>query len=640
MRGARTLALVCAIVGSARFANAGDLRGVSFGTGGIRIGEDVVFGEAVNSAALDPEMDLLWFRTGGTLQVIDLRDKKLVAVPIVENLPEEGAFAVEGMSNARYQTEGDPFGVSYPALQLGKTAVVVIESPGNVGFRSKDEERRSQIEKAKVIGAKWLKRLKKRKARERLLQSANQPAPAVTLPEAFDCLGDDCGTATTLGDTRYRLVVIDTSFVDRRCVLYDPDFEEFSSWFDDHWGDGNPQAGSCDAVVTRSGDTFVVDGSICKLGKTLDCDEGDDEGDWAYVGWSDVAGKVSGRVAAKVAKQPRKRPPPKKAAGLLPLAYGDAGIQLGYNVIFAEKVTGAAYDDALEIVWFRTGTTLQAIDLRDKAYAAIPIAKNVPLEGDFEIEGVSRAVLDDSTDPATLVLKTGKTTKITGGKAKLVGAKWLKKLAKRTAGATSQATPNAAAAAVAIPHPDLCTPRDRCGSATSLGATAYDLVVVSTPEDDLEQCLLYDTTRALFASPQGKPPAWTADVSTEGTWYCNAVADPSGTRYFADSLLCDLDDDAVVCTYSNDWTYVGWAQGNEAATDGGQALEALRDLVGSICGCADLPPNSIYSSPANCRDSVGMQIDSWAFSNQVTDFTDPERHAVVELAEAIDRCVR
>src|SRR5262245_38112055 len=74
---------------------------VSFGDGGVRLGDTSLYAKAVDGAAFDTAQELIWFRSAGTLYVIDLRDTARTPVAIAKNLPE-GGFGISGLSTVDY----------------------------------------------------------------------------------------------------------------------------------------------------------------------------------------------------------------------------------------------------------------------------------------------------------------------------------------------------------------------------------------------------------------------------------------------------------------------------------------------------------------------------------------------------------
>ena len=74
------LAVAAVLLLSAPAAAAPQL--VSFGDGGVRLGETKLFDKAVDGAAHDAAQELIWFSSAGTLYVIDLRDAARTPVAI------------------------------------------------------------------------------------------------------------------------------------------------------------------------------------------------------------------------------------------------------------------------------------------------------------------------------------------------------------------------------------------------------------------------------------------------------------------------------------------------------------------------------------------------------------------------------
>src|SRR5690349_1962215 len=76
---------------------------IAFGDGGLRVGTDTLVKAKVDGAAYDPALELVWFTSKGTLQVLDLRAPKSKPVVIVKKLPAVG-FWIHGTSEAQFNT--------------------------------------------------------------------------------------------------------------------------------------------------------------------------------------------------------------------------------------------------------------------------------------------------------------------------------------------------------------------------------------------------------------------------------------------------------------------------------------------------------------------------------------------------------
>jgi hypothetical protein len=263
------------------------------------------------------------------------------------------------------------------------------------------------------------------------------------------------------------------------------------------------------------------------------------------------------------------------------IAFGDGGLRVGSNIVVAAKVDAAAYDPAMELVWFTSKGTLQVLDLRDPKAKPVVIVKKMPPVG-FAIVGTSQAshdvdyvqaylVLDVSKKKPKIVAEEGAYGPVDQGatnklkkkikKAKLVGQKWLKKLAKRAVTSVTVPTP-AAQPKVEVP-PEMCQTDDpeECGSAISFGATPYHLVTTEFTCGDAchTACLLYDPKTKRFADPDG-------EVDTGISSWKNAIEDSGpcdGYQFAADAYsyyngtsVCNVDRDGVACG-TDSWFYVG-----------------------------------------------------------------------------------
>jgi hypothetical protein len=263
------------------------------------------------------------------------------------------------------------------------------------------------------------------------------------------------------------------------------------------------------------------------------------------------------------------------------IAFGDGGLRVGSNVVVKSKVDAAAYDPAMELVWFTSKGTLQVLDLRDPKAKPVVIVKKMPQVG-FAIVGASQASHDVDYVQAYLLLDVSKkkpkivaeegaygpvdqaaTNKLKKKikKAKLVGQKWLKRLVKRALTSVTVPTP-AAQAKVEVP-PEMCETDDaeECGSAISFGQTPYHLVttVLTCGDACHAACVLYDPKTKKFADPDG-------EVDTGISSWKNAVEDTGpcdGYHFAADaysyyngSSVCNVDRDGVACG-TDQWYYVG-----------------------------------------------------------------------------------
>jgi hypothetical protein len=268
---------------------------LSFGEDGLRLGVETLYPGPVNGAAYDPAQELVWFRTGGTLEVIDLRDPKRTAVPIATRLPEEGAFAVTGASKAGFLTGPDEWVISYPSLATGKKVKLSSVQAGDFGSNGgKDADAAHQIKKAKLVGAKWLKTLAKRQARPVPPNLVNAPVAKVAPPDPDQCEeAEACGVATSLGNSKYVVVVTSASYgpgaLMTMCHLYDPATKRFASPAESGtWKDEEPATGSCGPYhLSTDGVRYLVGSTMCAVtAKGTKCATNDER---TYIGWADPA---------------------------------------------------------------------------------------------------------------------------------------------------------------------------------------------------------------------------------------------------------------------------------------------------------------------------------------------------------------
>lgn len=284
--------VLCAIVMAPAVARADEP--LSFGEDGLWLGVERLFAGPVNGAAYDPAQELVWFRAGGTLEVVDLRDPKRVVVPIATKLPEEGAFAITGASKAGFLTGAEEWVLSYPSLATGKKVKLSSVQAGDFGSNGgKDADAAHQIKKAKLVGAKWLKTLAKRPARPVPANLVNAPSKKVAAPDPDRCEeADACGVAVTLGNSKYLVVVTETSYgpgVVTLCQLYDPASKRFASPSESGtWNDAEPSTGSCGPYfLSTDGVRYVAGSTMCAaLPKGVKCVTNEAR---TYIGWADAA---------------------------------------------------------------------------------------------------------------------------------------------------------------------------------------------------------------------------------------------------------------------------------------------------------------------------------------------------------------
>lgn len=113
---------------------------ISYGSTGIRIGDAQRFAGDVDDIALDGAQDLLWFTSGGNLDVIDLRDATFAPVEIAKGLPGRHGFGIVGVSTV--DSDG-----AYGATRAAHIPELVFGA---------DSGLRSGGPKTKLVGQRWL----------------------------------------------------------------------------------------------------------------------------------------------------------------------------------------------------------------------------------------------------------------------------------------------------------------------------------------------------------------------------------------------------------------------------------------------------------------------------------------------------
>ncbi len=280
------LALVLLI---ARVAHAQEL--ISYTQEGIRIGDGLIT-DQIDSVAYDPAQELIWFVDDAKLQVIDLRAKDRTPVVIATGWPQINVWQITGTSVAEFMHDRDA--LRYPILAWGKSPKIKV-SGGKARFLSADGDTaaKQDIKKIKLVGKKWLKKHRKRKARKVARPGATVKAK-VTLTSLDRCKQtEQCGTAYQL-TKQLQLVVAYTDTTPVGCVLHDPATGLFTDPTPDPGGAGGAWAGEdgehlrkgpCYAYgVSDDQQSYAVDGFRCTIsssGVACQYTEGT-----TYLGWT------------------------------------------------------------------------------------------------------------------------------------------------------------------------------------------------------------------------------------------------------------------------------------------------------------------------------------------------------------------
>jgi hypothetical protein len=260
---------------------------LTFGDGGVRIGEQVVFTAAVDSASYDAALDLVWLRSKGTLQVIDLRDPKRKPIVIAKKMPEGGGWAVvmPGKGGATYNTD---YVAVFPLLDVKSGKF----KPGMGAYEGVDPDSekaaKKAIKKIKIVGKAWLGKLKKRAARD-VPAPADKAGPQVELPDTIETSCDDaeeCGSSVTFGATPYLLVTVEHSCGDAcytSCVLYDPKTKKLASPTTSSPWAASADPGPCWDYAHAADGAWLNGAMRCTAdGKGVTCA---DATPWTHFGW-------------------------------------------------------------------------------------------------------------------------------------------------------------------------------------------------------------------------------------------------------------------------------------------------------------------------------------------------------------------
>jgi hypothetical protein len=262
------------------------------------------------------------------------------------------------------------------------------------------------------------------------------------------------------------------------------------------------------------------------------------------------------------------------------IAYGAGGLRLGADVIYPRPVTAAGYDAKMDLVWFVSKGSLQVIDLRDAKYKPVVVVKKFP-DVDFMISGLSTA--DSATGPTDVYadIELGKKNKVRPlegawaapdpeqrveamkkkiRKLKVVGSKWLKKLAQRAPRTTDLIAASTAMPEVKPPV-EMCTGDyeggDGCGAMQTFGNTGLGLAEVSMSCGDAcyTECVLYDPKTKLWADPVSPSSAWGKKAETGDCW--GYSFDRDGKNYYIAKTHCTIGDKGITCTEDEAWRYIG-----------------------------------------------------------------------------------
>ena len=274
----RLVAVLIALAAPAAAADPTPKDLASYGPGGLRIGDDVLYKDAVDGAAYDATQDLIWFESKGALRVIDLRDPKRAPVVILTKVPA-GGFEVGGFSNASF---GTIYTDTYLHLELDKKPRI---SAPNAVYAVADPEgakkHQRAIRKAVISGRAWITQQLKRAAVTRPSPPTRAEPAAITLPAGTgqcDQYANGCGDAMWFGGSPLQMIVVQAACGDacfRGCALYDPKTKKFAPLGESgEWGALTDQTKvtSCMDVIIAPDDTrFLAGTTVCTVGAKIAC---------------------------------------------------------------------------------------------------------------------------------------------------------------------------------------------------------------------------------------------------------------------------------------------------------------------------------------------------------------------------------
>ena len=245
-------------------------------------------------------------------------------------------------------------------------------------------------------------------------------------------------------------------------------------------------------------------------------------------------------------------------------------------------IDSVAYDGAKELAWFVSDKRLWVLDLRAEGHRPVVIAARLPV-AEFEISGWSNvsAGLEDYNEGAGYnlglrrypIITLQPEPKVEVGQAgdadrpedavpsaaikriALVGSDWLK--AQRLRPSTPAPAKLPDPRHVALPEGDAygCEELSLCGSASPLGRTGLELVVVIHACGDRchTSCLLHDRKSKRFASPADG--VWAARPEP---FSCEVAVAPDDAQYFVGRSHCQVRDRVVSCRDATDVNLLGW----------------------------------------------------------------------------------
>lgn len=259
-----------------------------YGKGGLQLAGATLFKGAVDSAVYDPAQELIWFKTGGLLEVIDLRDPGHAITVIAKKVPTEG-WAVSGFSNVAYQTD---YTNIFTIVRIEKKPKAEAGEGAYLEVNSEDDAKLTKaVKKVKIVGGKWITAQLARKPNATPKERAAPPQVKVQVPaDACEDSPDECGQASWLGASPYQTVVVEHSCGDachQSCVLYDPAKKQFAAPLaPGGWGAlDKTDHGGCNGFAVDPGNTrYFTDEAptLCTLGAKMTCT---DLGAWQPFAW-------------------------------------------------------------------------------------------------------------------------------------------------------------------------------------------------------------------------------------------------------------------------------------------------------------------------------------------------------------------
>ena len=220
--------------------------------------------DAPADVLLDPGFELLWLHRKDSVDVVDLRQAKPVAIPIARGLPPDAGFVVsvdDGGDGLRsvFRQPGCERDMVVNLQWLSVPSLELIDKPRGKGTFTK-------------AGKEWLRANRERGGERRLdladFAGSGEPSKVTLPPKVAHCFRPgDCGHWLPFGPGGWRLVLTGMQAKDRchlhQCLIFDPKTNNFASPVEPKkWGKADEvQQGSCGPFEFDQAGHFYLSGS-------------------------------------------------------------------------------------------------------------------------------------------------------------------------------------------------------------------------------------------------------------------------------------------------------------------------------------------------------------------------------------------